>query len=88
MADEPIDLVRARLLAELSDAMQGAEQLAQNTAAGITDLFGGVAEEASTRPRAIAPLDERERLEFEKESLGLYLTGHPIEAYLEEIQQF
>ncbi|MEM8768437.1 MAG: DNA polymerase III subunit alpha [Pseudomonadota bacterium] len=86
--EEPIDLVRARLLAELPDAMQGAEQLAQNAAAGMTDLFGGVAEEASSRPRAVLPLEERERLEFEKESLGLYLTGHPIEAYLGEIQQF
>jgi DNA polymerase-3 subunit alpha len=35
----------------------------------------------------VAPLTRRERLEGEKETLGLYLTGHPIEEYLQEIRQ-
>ncbi len=85
---EDIDAVRARLLAELGDAMQGAEQVAENAAAGMADMFGGLTEEAGTRPRDVAPLERRERLEYEKESLGLYLTGHPIEDYLEELAQF
>jgi len=83
-----IDLIRARLLAELADAMQGAEQVAQNAAAGVVDMFGGLAEEAGSRPRTINALEKRERLEFEKEALGLYLTGHPIDEYLCEIEQF
>jgi DNA polymerase-3 subunit alpha len=87
-ADEDIDAVRARLLAELGDAMQGAEQVAQNAAAGMADMFGGLTEEAGTRPRDVQPLERRERLEYEKEALGLYLTGHPIEDYLEELSQF
>jgi DNA polymerase-3 subunit alpha len=87
-ADEEIDSIRARLLAELVEAMQGAEQTAQNAAAGIADMFGGLTEEAARRPRFVTPLEKRERLEFEKEALGLYLTGHPIEEYLGEIQQF
>ncbi len=87
-AEEDIDSVRARLLAELADAMQGAEQVAQNAAAGMADMFGGLTEEASVKPRSVTPLEQRDRLEFEKESLGLYLTGHPIEEYLDELQQF
>ena len=86
--DEDIDGVRARLLAELGDAMQGAEQVAENAAAGMADMFGGLTEEAGSRPREVLPLERRERLEYEKESLGLYLTGHPIEDYLEELSQF
>jgi DNA polymerase-3 subunit alpha len=85
---EDIDSVRSRLLAELADAMQGAEQVAQNAAAGIADMFGGLTEQTSSRPRAYTALEKRDRLEFEKESLGLYLTGHPIEEYLDEIRQF
>jgi len=87
-AGEDIDATRARLLAELGDAMQGAEQVAENAAAGMADMFGGLTTPAVRRVRSVAPLERRERLEFEKESLGLYLTGHPIEEYLEEIRQF
>jgi len=86
--DEDIDATRARLLAELADALQGAEQVAENAAAGMADMFGGLTTPTAARRRTVPPLDRRERLEFEKESLGLYLTGHPIEEYLEEIRQF
>src|SRR4029450_859276 len=30
----------------------------------------------------------RERLDAEKEALGLYLTGHPLDDYLDEIREF
>ena len=79
---------RARLLAELADAMQGAGQVAENAAAGMADMFGGLTTPAAAKRRNVPPLDRRERLELEKESLGLYLTGHPIEEYLDELRQF
>jgi DNA polymerase-3 subunit alpha len=85
---DDIDLTRARLLAELGDTMQGAEQAAANAAAGVVDMFGGITEAVPVSSRNIAPLDKRERLELEKEALGLYLTGHPVEEYLPEIEQF
>jgi DNA polymerase III subunit alpha len=87
--DEPIDLQRARLAAELADAMHGAEQAARNEALGMVDMFGGVDAMPAAPPRAAPspPLGRRERLEGEKETLGLYLTGHPIEDYLPELRQ-
>ncbi|MCB1686563.1 MAG: DNA polymerase III subunit alpha, partial [Pseudomonadales bacterium] len=85
---ESIDGVRARLMAELGDALQSAEQVSQNSAAGMVDLFGGVADGQAVRARIVRPLEKRERLEGERESLGLYLTGHPIEEYLDEIRHF
>jgi DNA polymerase-3 subunit alpha len=87
--DEDRDHVRARLLAELGDALQGAEQAARDDALGMTDLFGGVGDTVAPPPcrLRVTPLSRRERLEGEKETLGLYLTGHPIEEYLEEIRQ-
>jgi DNA polymerase-3 subunit alpha len=87
LPDEDPNRVRARLLAELPDALQGAEQAARSSAAGIGDLFGGVVEAFAEAPprRVVTPLSTRDRLEGEKESLGLYLTGHPIEDYLDEL---
>ena len=86
--EEGIDSVRARLLSELPDALQSAEQVSQNSAAGMVDLFGGVADGKAVRTRTVRPLEKRERLDGERESLGLYLTGHPIEEYLDEIRSF
>ncbi|MEE8078697.1 MAG: DNA polymerase III subunit alpha [Pseudomonadales bacterium] len=88
VADEGVDGVRARLLSELHDAMQGADQVAHNTAAGIADMFGGFTRGSVTAGREVLPLEKRERLEGEKEALGIYLTGHPIEDYLTELRQF
>jgi DNA polymerase-3 subunit alpha len=86
---ESRDAVRARLLAELPDAMLGAEQAARDDALGLMDMFGGVETAAKASPARVrvTPLTRRERLEGEKETLGLYLTGHPIEEYLGEIRQ-
>jgi len=86
--DEEPNQVRARLLAELPEALQGAEQLARNSAAGMGDLFGSIDSVSMPmpRPREVVPFTTRERLEAEKEALGLYLTGHPIEDYLDELR--
>ncbi|MEZ5558386.1 MAG: DNA polymerase III subunit alpha [Pseudomonadales bacterium] len=89
LADEALEQVRARLLAELPDALQGAEQIARNAELGMTDLFGGVSEQqvAAGAHRRAPPMTKRDRLEGEKDTLGLYLTGHPIEDYLDELRQ-
>ena len=86
---EDRDSVRARLLDDLPTTMQGAEQAAHGASAGMQDLFGGV-EAAPRHPDRppVSPLTWRERLDGEKEALGLFLTGHPIEAYLDEIRAF
>src|SRR6185436_14338921 len=89
---EELDAVRGRLIAEIDSAMQGAEQVARNAESGIGDLFGGPFAESVPiviPAAAIArPLTRRERLDAEKEALGLYLTGHPLDDYLDEIREF
>ena len=82
---------RASLMARLQDAMQAAEQYQKNASIGQDDLFG-----SSTEDDAIAPVEEinaaeweeEKRLTLEKETLGLYLTGHPIERYEKELRRF
>ncbi|MEM7097037.1 MAG: DNA polymerase III subunit alpha [Pseudomonadota bacterium] len=85
---EDLNHTRARLLALLPHAMQSAEQSAQNDAAGIVDMFGEVATTPLVLPdqRDVTPLANKVRLNGEKEALGIYLTGHPIEDYQEELR--
>ena len=88
-AGETIDQVRARLLAEVPEAIKGADQVLRNIDAGMTDMFGDVAPVApSPKTMQVAPLSKRARLEGERDTLGLYLTGHPIEDYLQELKHF
>ncbi len=79
---------RAALMAHLPYALQAADQAQRNQAAGMVDMFA--AEPDSTVIKALPdapPWDEKQRLTFEKDALGLYLTGHPIELYEREIKQ-
>ncbi len=80
---------RAVLMASLDEAVAAAEQQARNADAGIVDLFGDVMEEAPRGEFAEAlPWTDDERLLAEKETLGLYLTGHPIDQYEGELKRF
>jgi DNA polymerase-3 subunit alpha len=74
---------RATLFAAVSDALQLAERSAHARAAGQATLFGDVGpdEELSYKLVPAREWTKRERLEGERESLGLYLTGHPFEDF-------
>ena len=83
---------RAVLLASMPDAVKTAEQNSRSAASGVGDLFG----EATPAPRHedvyaafrnIRPWGDQQRLREEKETLGLYLSGHPISEYLPELRQ-
>ncbi len=82
---------RSVLMASLASAMQAAEQDARNQAAGIDDLFGaGDTEQADTPVEwsRARPWSDDARLQAEKETIGLFLTGHPIDQYESEIGHF
>ncbi|MBV1906069.1 MAG: DNA polymerase III subunit alpha [Pseudomonadales bacterium] len=84
----PKHLTRAQLAYQLKDAMLGAEQSARNDAVGMTDMFGGLDEvraPVASLPE-IPPLTITELLAGEKDTLGLYLSGHPVDEYLSEIR--
>ncbi|MDG2394554.1 MAG: OB-fold nucleic acid binding domain-containing protein, partial [Thalassotalea sp.] len=82
---------RAALFATLPEAIKAADQHAKAQALGQDDLFGliNVAEEDERQTFKEVPLWQEEVwLEGERETLGLYLTGHPIDRYLKEIKQY
>jgi len=84
---------RATHMHQLPGAMQAAEQQTRARAAGQDDLFGlaeavapaASAEAAELRER-LPEWSESVRLAGERETLGLYLTGHPITEYEREIR--
>jgi DNA polymerase-3 subunit alpha len=79
---------RAVIMASLENAVAAAEQQARNDDCGMVDLFGDVLEAAPSGDWSEAmEWSEDERLQAEKETLGLYLTGHPIDQYEAELSR-
>lgn len=82
---------RASLTASLSNAVQLAEQNQKNASVGQDDMFGSSDEpdtHANVHIVEVDDWDDETRLSNEKETLGLYLTGHPITRYEEELRRF
>jgi DNA polymerase-3 subunit alpha len=81
---------RARMLHDLPQVLQAAEQTQRDREAGQNDMFGTI--EAPTRPGLqesdIRAWPELAQLQAEKESLGLYLTGHPIKVHQGDLKRF
>jgi DNA polymerase-3 subunit alpha len=75
-------------MASLDQAMQAAEQQNKNAAVGQSDLFGAMSTETRHLPAEYAtalPWRDIERLQGEKETLGFYLSGHPMQSCEKEL---
>ena len=87
-----IDRNRAVLLTAMEEAVQAAEQTARSHDSGHMDLFGGVFADTEAdvyrHHLRARDLTLKERLKGEKDTLGLYLTGHPIDEYEGEVRRF
>jgi DNA polymerase-3 subunit alpha len=87
-----VDINRAVLLASMEEAVKAAEQTSRSHDSGHMDLFGGVFAEPEAdvyaNHRKVKELNLKERLKGEKDTLGLYLTGHPIDEYEGEVRRF
>src|SRR5699024_4350607 len=73
----------------LPRALAMAEQQLAATAAGQDDMFGlapEVAKQDDSPIETVAEWPDAVRLQAEKDTLGLYLTGHPINAYVGELK--
>ena len=83
---------RAVLWASIGAALQSADQDARNQDAGMFDLFGGEPEPEHANPYQqylnAREWSDKERLGGEKDTLGLYVTGHPIDEYEKELRNF
>ena len=85
---------RGQLMAALDKAMERAQKSQKDEAAGQSGLFGGIfdADETLAASRKADPLpaapdwDEHTRLQNEKEVLGFFVSGHPLDRYREKLR--
>ena len=89
-ADEAYE-IRGALMSQLPSAVQAAEQDRQNREIGMMDLFGEMDGVVAAPPLVMTPeliWGDKHRLKAEKNTLGLYLTGHPIDEYRDELKRY
>ncbi len=84
---------RAQLAAALDGAMQSASLVQQERTSGQGSLFGDAGGGTADARRqivptlpAVKPMSESERLQREKEILGFYISGHPLEPFRAECE--
>ncbi|GGB65941.1 DNA polymerase III subunit alpha [Deinococcus soli (ex Cha et al. 2016)] len=73
---------RRQLLESLEESMTWAQGAAALANSGMDALFG--AQEVAPEPKlrtGVTPYTDLERLSIEKEALGLYISGHPLEQH-------
>ncbi|NND82457.1 MAG: DNA polymerase III subunit alpha [Gammaproteobacteria bacterium] len=80
---------RASLIASIDLALDAASQQHRSQAAGQTDFFGIEAPlETVQTYQNVDEWKKEDLLAAEKDTLGLYLSGHPIDMYINELDQF
>jgi DNA polymerase-3 subunit alpha len=94
---EPLAIGRARAFAAIDVAIERGKTASADRASGQTDLFGMLAPEpdaAAARPSTgnafpqAASWERKDLLKREKNALGFYLSGHPLDGYREELKRF
>jgi len=88
----PLTIGRAKMLAGVDSAIEHGGRTQRDRDQGQADLFGGgddgIDPLTLVRLPEAAPWSEMELLAFEKEALGLYLSGHPLDRYAEDLRTF
>src|SRR5262249_18154571 len=73
---------RAELFACIEESLNASAIAQRDRAAGQVSLFDEQTHAATAaRRQPIRPWDEHEKLSYEKELLGFYVSGHPLDAY-------
>jgi DNA polymerase III subunit alpha len=92
---DSLDKRRAAMFAAIDRAMESGQKQQRDREQGQSNLFGmlgmddlpGAPKRVERAPDA-PEWGESERLAFEKETLGFFITGHPLERYQQDIEQW
>jgi len=79
---------RGQLMASLDSAIEAGQRAGRDRASGQGGLFASTAAPPARKPRPNVPdWEPKQKLEGEKEVLGFYVTGHPLDEFREKIAQ-
>jgi DNA polymerase III subunit alpha len=82
---------RAQIMTALDKAIEQSQKAQRDAESGQHGLFGVFEPEHNTQPERLPNTpdwDEHTRLSYEKEILGFFITGHPLEKYAEKLADF
>jgi DNA polymerase-3 subunit alpha len=74
---------RAELFGCIDDAMSASIAAQRDRLAGQVSLFDEATASTTSRKRLITRWSDHEKLSYEKELLGFYVSGHPLDAYVD-----
>ena len=78
---------RASLMLQLPEVLKATDQIAKNRAAGMFDMFGGGgAPDIHIDLPTCGEWPLRQKLDGERDTLGHYLSGHPLDPYRDELK--
>jgi DNA polymerase-3 subunit alpha len=83
---------RAVLMGAVDSAIDSAQSAKRDALSGQTSLFAAFAETTPGAARTesypdVPEWSEKERLDYERESIGFYLSGHPLDRYVDEAKR-
>ncbi|MBZ5606997.1 MAG: DNA polymerase III subunit alpha [Acidobacteriia bacterium] len=81
---------RAQLTALVENAMESGQRVWRDRQSGQTGLFGMDAGESAPEEHPLPPLPDwtpQQKLASEKEVLGIYVTGHPLDEYSDKVAE-
>jgi DNA polymerase III alpha subunit len=83
-------LTRKALFDSVESTADSAQRVKDERERGQVSLFGGAAgfSPPATKTIAVPEWAGEEKLRYEKETLGFYITGHPLNKYREELKLF
>ena len=89
-AMDSFQLPRATLFASIESALRQAEKQQKNKTIGQLDIFMQSGLDIDNHEHYVKAIDwtKEERLQGEKDTVGLYFSGHPLDIHQEELTQF
>ncbi len=90
-AFDSTNMKRSQLMAVYEKAAEKANQIKKESALNQINIFGNLQKEDDASAESIPDLPEWEegvRLKSEKDTLGFYITGHPLSNYEAELKRF
>ena len=90
-AFDSTDCLRSQMMACVEDALVYGQKIQKEASDPQMQLFGGGSGQDQLNPPTvpdIAEWDEKQKLRLEKEAIGFYITGHPLDEYQELLEKY